>query len=282
MTTVNLQALMQQAAQSGGNVPAGTYDCVVHACKFQTSKTNKPQWVFTFKVLSGQFAGAEIRDWQTVSAESSGALNVLFARLAVLGIDSSWIMSNPGDLPGDHIAQLVTGRTVRLIVEQDGQYLDVKRYEQVPAGVVATPAAGMQQPAAAPQGFQPPGMPQQSQGFQPAPQQPQPQFQQPAAAAPAPQPGFQPQPQQPYGQPAQPQGQPAGFGGQMEPQNVTQMPGYQQAGGPMPQQQPPQVPADGQPAYYNPNAVPADGQPLPQQPQQYQAPTAPPPQRPWS
>lgn len=92
---------------------------IVEAEAKKTSNGDKDMIKFKAKIESGHYAGRPIWGNFTISPESPGAMRILFAHWAVLGIDGAWFQANP-QAPVQQIAQAIIGRkaTVTLGIRQ--------------------------------------------------------------------------------------------------------------------------------------------------------------------
>lgn len=92
---------------------------IVEAEAKKTSSGDKDMIKYKAKIESGPYAGRPVWGNFTISPESPGAMRILFAHWAVLGIDGAWFQANP-QAPVQQIAQAIIGRkaTVTLGVRQ--------------------------------------------------------------------------------------------------------------------------------------------------------------------
>lgn len=97
---------------TGDQLPPGSYVVKVVSAEEATSKNGNPQVVVDLQVAEGDFAGAEIRDWITITEASMGRV---VQALQGLGIDTS------RDVDLD-VGELV-GRRAEVVVRED-TYVD--------------------------------------------------------------------------------------------------------------------------------------------------------------
>lgn len=255
MTTIDFNALMEEAGEGFQPIPPGPYTVEVCKAELTTSSTQKPMIRAQLKILGGPHNGRIVFDQYTLSAGNPRALGFYFDTMAALGLNREYFASNPSM---EAVAQTLLGRQCNVQVSMK-QYQgvdrnEVKNYRPVQGGapvaqasMVGVPQMGGAMPMAPGQGVP-----------QMAPQQQMPQMQQMPPQQPQPMPQMQPQPQ--------PQQMP-----QEWPQQVAQTPEQQPQ--PMPVQQPAQPQAEA--PMWQPTAGP-DQQPQ-QAPQQYQQPVPQPP-----
>jgi hypothetical protein len=201
MTSIDFNALMEEAGEGFQPIPPGPYTVEVAKAEAVTSSTQKPMIRAQLRILGGPHNGRIVFDQYTVSAGSPRALGFFFDTMAAFGLDRQYFAANP---PMEQVAQILLGRSCNVTVA-------MKQYQGIDRNEVKNyrPISGGQAPAAAPVQ----GVPQMggaapiAQGIPQVPQQPQPQPQ-PVPQQPQPQP--QPVPQQPQPQPVPPQQQPVG------------------------------------------------------------------------
>ncbi len=113
----------------------GEFPVVVTKATAGQSQGGKPQIKITMKIESGPFVGRQLFDNMTVSAESSAAMRIFFAQMAVFGLDGQFFAGNPSM---DEIARTLEHRRAVAVVgvrQWNGQDReDVKEYKP-PLGV---------------------------------------------------------------------------------------------------------------------------------------------------
>ncbi|MCA1806348.1 MAG: DUF669 domain-containing protein [Actinobacteria bacterium] len=270
MTSIDFNALMQEAGEGFQPVPPGPYTIQVHKTEATTSSTQKPMIRAQLRIMGGPHDGRILFDQYTLTAGNPNALGFFFDTMAALGLDRQYFAANP---PMQTVAQALLGRQanvqVAMKVYQGIDRNDVKSYRPVQGGMppAQVPVAGVPQMGGAmpmaPQGDVP-QMPQQPQ----QPQAPQPQQAPPQQYAPQPQQMPQQMPQMPQSEPPQQYAPQPQQEYQQQPQQMP-VPPAQQQGQPQPQQTwQPSGPPPGaeQPVPPPPGVVP----PMPQVPDQQQ------------
>lgn len=268
MTTIDFNALMQEAGEGFQPIPPGPYTVEVEKAEPTTSSTNKPMIRATLRIIGGPHNGRKLFDQYTLSAGNPNALGFFFETMAALGLNRQFFAQNP---PWESVAQMLLGRQCNVQVAikqyQGTDRNEVKNYRPVAGGAPAMPGAPMMPGVPAMPGAAPvaaPGAPQPAQMPVPPPAVQQEAYPQQAPAAPQ--------------QVPQEWQQAAAAVQQALPEQQYTPPPVQMQSQPQPAPQsgqPPQAPTASEQPMWQPSAAPAGyDQQAPAQPQQ---PVPPPP-----
>lgn len=118
---------------AGGPPPPGTYTCKVADCKEGKSSGGHPQLELSYTVESGEYQGAEIRDWLVVVQATLGKVRAL-----IEATGGTWPLEeiDPKDLIGRYL-EVVTRREPHY---QDPEKMVTKVAGYKPAKELPAPA----------------------------------------------------------------------------------------------------------------------------------------------
>lgn len=113
MTKLDLTGVEEWAPNT--TPPPGTYPATLDDVKAGESKNGYPQLEMSWSVLGGNFAGAEIRDWLTITEGTRGKLVNL---LKSVGRDI------PAEFDLDEAAPSLIGGNATVVLRQEPKYDD--------------------------------------------------------------------------------------------------------------------------------------------------------------
>lgn len=189
---VNFADLVKAAGDAGYQLfPKGWYDLIVDSAEGGTTGNDKPCVKMQFRITSGPYASSttKLRDTESITADSPGALGFFFSRMEAMGLPRSWFEQLPpmeSSQLMSYVAQALVGRPFRGYVDDERVYNgrrqnDVTEFQPPGGGPSALPQTQFGTPVAGPAPMAPtavtpqPGSPGGLQQFAPpAPQTPGP------------------------------------------------------------------------------------------------------------
>lgn len=113
MSSIDWDALRQQAEDGTRPIPEGTYDVEVESATATTSSTGKPMIKLTYRIIGGPHATRQLYTQQTLSAESAFSLAIFFRTMEAHGLGKDFFAVQP---PMERVAATMLGRRVRVDV----------------------------------------------------------------------------------------------------------------------------------------------------------------------
>lgn len=115
----------------GSMPPPGTYTARIENCEEGTSRNNYPQLILSWTVVGGEYDGAEIREWITITEATRGKVVAL---LQATGVEIT-----PGDF--ELTPAMLTGKLAEIVVHKEPHHAE--------EGKMVTKVAGHREPPGA-------------------------------------------------------------------------------------------------------------------------------------